>query len=512
MMTKNKSTARRLLTVWLVSFPLFIALLLGAAYYGGLLLAMGGGGRILADLTEYSLPFILALLATSALLSSGVTIVAAIFIWMFQRESAEVGSSNSSAGKSHPKQYVSVERDWKQILSPSTGLGTLVVSLLILALYLTRPAAFYDYWQWLAFALPVLAIAIAGLGVMRIVLDYRYQPSLLPRAGWRLRVVLAIVSIGWIASAITTNFNTCSEEEMLGIVRAQNVTSLKYYLASHRQCKINPEGYSRNPEIAKVFKNIVEADAGHAPNREQFNRNKYAMIAMLADYDAFESELQWPSVLEYFDNDELHMLWAALKIDSTDSPRFPQAALNSMLIGNNYAEDHLLVSLNRLTGSGLQIGPVSGLKLIDAVLSKPKPAWQLYDALITAGVVVPPRMRDLIAANRARSIISVQGWSQADWQRPVDEKVWGGVSYSFLNMAMGYADDFKIRDQILALAGTTPGQYLKTQRLPYRCMQTRFKVAEIRASMAEVADDDAGKSQCEDLYLPVLENEQKQTE
>jgi len=465
--------------------------------------------------TEFSWLFIFSLLVIPAILSTGVMIVAAFFIWMFQSESAEVGNSNYSAGKSQPKQYVSVERDWKQILSPSTGLGTLLISLLILALYLTRPAAFYDYWQWLAFALPVLAIAIAGLGVMRIVLDYRYQPSLLSRAGWRLRVVLAIVSIGLIASAITINFKTCSEKEMLGISRAQNVTSFKYYLASHRQCKINPTGYYRNPEIAKVFKNIFDADAGHAPNRDQFNRNKYAMISMLADYDTFESELQWPLVLEYRAKEELSMLWSAFKIDSTDSPRFPQDALHSLLIERNYDEDGLVASLNRLTGSGLHIGPVSGLKFIDAALSKPKPAWKLYDALLTAGAVVPPLMRDLIAAIRARSITPVQGWSQADWQRPVDEKdekICCGVSYSYLNMAMGYADDFKIRDQILALAGTTPGQYLKSQRLPYRCTLTRFKVAEIRASMAEVANDDAGKSQCEDLYLPVLENEQKQVE
>jgi hypothetical protein len=84
----NKPTSMKLLTIWLIYFPIIIALLLAAAYvffayFDGIgmlvmVLAWFGEARIQEGLAQYLLPFILTVLTIAAILSTGITIVAAI--------------------------------------------------------------------------------------------------------------------------------------------------------------------------------------------------------------------------------------------------------------------------------------------------------------------------------------------------------------------------------------------------------------------------------------------------
>ncbi len=470
--------ATKLLWISLFSFGLALPIVITVGGFGAVILSLGGGARVIAELYQMvgSFGIVGGVLLGALLLAVALTAVAAVPAWIFHKGPDAADDDAPSS--------------WRALL-PDLGVVCVCAAMAVTALYLVRPPQAYRYWNWLEYA-PWVGALLLLAGVLTNVLRWRRNGWALPAAWWRLRAVLALLAGALAVSAIGTlrqETHACARDVLNAVIITGDAAALDRHITRHAAC----QGEPMNRAMYDVVMNIAPVEPA-----KMVSAQRHEVLLTLQRHGGTLGRGAWNIIASRGTDDSLRELLSVLQQAPPQADVWAESRLGESAV--KWANWNEVATLSLFAEYGLRLDTpdwrVKAYGVMDTALAKKEPSWAFYDALVGAGLPASSRMQALAQVIRSGSTVSLREWTPQDWQgRVIDGDA---NSASLVWAAAMYTQSDALRAELLALAGTDTQQLAAATPLPRRCqLALRTGAAPIRATLEALPDDDVEKFYCE---------------
>lgn len=470
--------ATKLLWISLSAFGLALPIVITLGGFGAVIVSLGGGARIIAELYRMAGSFgiIGGVLLAALVLAMALTAVAAVPAWIFHKGPDAAGDDAPSS--------------WRALL-PDPGIVCVCAGVAITALYLARPPQAYRYWHWLEQA-PWAGALLLLAGVLASVLRWRRDGWALPAAWWRLRAVAVLIASALAVSAIGTlrqETHACARDVLNAIISTGDAAALDRHITRHPAC----QGDVLDRAMYDVVMNIAPVEPAVLVSAQ-----RRQILATLQRHGGTLGRVAWEIILRMNDETSIRELLSVLQQAPAQADVWAERRLGESAVRWAHGDEVAMLSLFAAHGLRFDTPDWRGKAygVMHTALAKKEPSWAFYDALVGAGLPASARMQALAQAIRSGSAASLRHWTLQDWQ---DRVIDGDTDADTLVWAAAmYTQSDALRAELLALAGTDMERLAAATPLPRRCeLALRTGAAPIRATLAGLPDGDVEKFYCE---------------